>query len=123
MALPLDFDRPVFEQVALERYLVAATAGISPRFAEEMKVGVHRSPVMDSLVFTLTQAIWGLKVGERLKQYPADWWEAVKERFAPAWMKKRWPVKYAYLMIEARDLFPEIKGEPGAHRICLVKPL
>ena len=24
---------------------------------------------------------------------PADWWEAVKERWVPAWAKRRWPVK------------------------------
>lgn len=26
--------------------------------------------------------------------YPANWWEAVKERFAPKWFLKRYPVKY-----------------------------
>jgi hypothetical protein len=25
---------------------------------------------------------------------PANWWEAVKERWAPAWFKARWPVQY-----------------------------
>jgi len=26
--------------------------------------------------------------------WPADWKEAVKERFAPKWFKNKWPVKY-----------------------------
>ncbi len=26
-------------------------------------------------------------------EYPRDWWEAVKERFAPAWALRRWPVR------------------------------
>ena len=26
---------------------------------------------------------------------PADWWEHVKERFAPAWVLDRWPVRRA----------------------------
>lgn len=27
-------------------------------------------------------------------KWPRDWWEAVKERWAPAWFKERWPVQY-----------------------------
>lgn len=26
-------------------------------------------------------------------EYPADWWQAVKARFAPAWARLRWPVQ------------------------------
>lgn len=27
-------------------------------------------------------------------QIPADWWEAVKERWAPQWALRRWPVRW-----------------------------
>ncbi len=30
---------------------------------------------------------------ECIAEYPADWWQAFKERFFPAWAKRRWPVK------------------------------
>lgn len=33
------------------------------------------------------------ETGEKL-HYPADWKEAVKEKFAPRWFKRRWPVIY-----------------------------
>ena len=26
-------------------------------------------------------------------EHPADWWEGVKERWFPAWAKRRWPVR------------------------------
>lgn len=29
-----------------------------------------------------------------LARWPADWWQAVKERFAPTWFLNRWPVKW-----------------------------
>lgn len=32
---------------------------------------------------------------------PADWWEAVKERWAPAWALRRWPVRYRFLVPRA----------------------
>lgn len=28
-------------------------------------------------------------------QWPANWWEAIKDRFFPTWAKKQWPVIYA----------------------------
>lgn len=46
---------------------------------------------------------------------PADWWQAVKERFATAWFLERWPVKYRTENIDAIALYPEIplaKREP-----------
>jgi len=29
--------------------------------------------------------------------WPTDWWEAVKQRFAPGWFLKWWPVTYQYI--------------------------
>lgn len=31
---------------------------------------------------------------------PADWWEHVKERFAPAWFLRRWPVRMRTLQAQ-----------------------
>jgi hypothetical protein len=33
------------------------------------------------------------------QRWPADWREAVKERWAPAWALKRWPVRYNTLSL------------------------
>jgi hypothetical protein len=37
----------------------------------------------------------------KMKRYkwPANWKQAVKERFAPKWVKRRWPVVYTVLDI------------------------
>ena len=36
---------------------------------------------------------------------PADWWESVKERFAPAWYTRRWPIRYDHLrLIQFADI-------------------
>lgn len=51
--------------------------------------------------------------GERLPgktiEYPADWWESVKERFAPKWARAKWPVKYKIHTIEFAVLYPNFK--------------
>jgi hypothetical protein len=48
--------------------------------------------------------------GERVKEirYPLDWWQAVKERFLPKWLLKRYPVKYHTWKIDF--LYPEIEN-------------
>lgn len=30
-------------------------------------------------------------------EYPADWWEAFKDRWFPSWLKRRYPVKMKYI--------------------------
>jgi len=59
-----------------------------------------------------------LKIGfpaEVLAQYkwPKDWREAMKERFAPKWLKSRWPVKY--LGIEVIECYNKISIPKEAH--------
>jgi hypothetical protein len=34
-------------------------------------------------------------------RYPADWWQAVKDRWYPAWALSRWPVVYRQITVDA----------------------
>jgi len=36
------------------------------------------------------------------RSWPADWWQAVKERFAPQWVKRWFPVKYERVDIDQK---------------------
>jgi len=47
--------------------------------------------------------------------YPADWWQAVKQRFAPAWCLKRWPVKLT--VWEPFVIYPDIKLPERQHYV------
>ena len=54
----------------------------------------------------LPSAVWSIELGTRTTRYPfelgneyamqviypRDWWQAVKARFAPLWLRRRWPV-------------------------------
>lgn len=44
----------------------------------------------------------------RTVSHPLDWLEALKERWAPAWFKKRWPVAHKTHTIECRLVFPDL---------------
>lgn len=50
-----------------------------------------------------------LREARQTVTYPADWWQAVKARFFPAWLLKRYPVRHASVTVEAQALFPELR--------------
>ena len=41
-------------------------------------------------------------------EYPANWFEALKERFMPFWMRIRWPIRYRYVTWESTVLYPRV---------------
>lgn len=62
----------------------------------------------------IIQEIWGKQLSEVHERWPADWWQAVKEHFAPrlgrlgAWFLQRYPVRYRRLDFDAWALWPTI---------------
>lgn len=43
---------------------------------------------------------------EDLCRYPADWWQALKERWSPEWLKRKTPVKWTEVI--AMHKYPEL---------------
>ena len=58
----------------------------------------------------------GEKVPTRPYHYPADWIQAVKERWAPLWARRRWPVRYATVDWEVSLVYPDL------HRSLAIPP-
>jgi hypothetical protein len=44
-----------------------------------------------------------------VERWPATWWDAFKERWFPAWAKKRWPVEWTTL----KQLVPTLEAPTG----------
>lgn len=61
------------------------------------------------------------------QRWPADWWEALKQRFAPAWFVQRWPVREAVFAVDAWRLWQNTPAMPDAwkpeYRIVIPKPV
>ena len=55
-----------------------------------------RDALAESMAHTMTVGMKMTLPYHELLQYskPRDWWQAVKERFAPKWFAKRWPVQF-----------------------------
>jgi hypothetical protein len=60
-------------------------------------------------------------LGERLEtisvHYPRDWWQAIKERFAPSWCKAIWPIQYDITEIDVLALYPKISLPKEEHAL------
>lgn len=47
--------------------------------------------------------------GQRIeihKRWPADWWQAFRERWVPAWWLRRWPVQYERVDVDIQQYGP-----------------
>lgn len=45
---------------------------------------------------------------DRVKQYPATWWDHVKLDLAPKWFTDRFPVKYNRIVCTLEHIYPDI---------------
>jgi hypothetical protein len=48
-------------------------------------------------------------------RYPADWWEAVKDRWFPRWAKRRWPVRWAKVAQKRYCPHIDVRNSPTVH--------
>lgn len=90
-------ERRVAEQasVRLRRYLSSS---------ENLQLSVWEDREVDKLVMELEAFFQGIE-DEHIRvdeSWPLTWWDAVKERFAPAWFRRRWPVHYGSVHVDRK---------------------
>lgn len=98
------------------------------RFAAEKYIpGSYRPQVRwdlegRTLAIEIERHIWARRLGDSTAKWPADWWEAVKERWFPVWAKARWPVRYSQLDTTAWHLYPAFQYEHHTPRLYFDAP-
>ena len=116
------------EMVQLERMKLC----IEQRLTKELAYSFGEPPevmltpfldaMTDDIAVRVVQSVWGRNLQRQEVRWPATWWEAVKERFLPAWAKERWPVRYRVVTLTARELWPLLSfpGRMGRGRVVTV---
>jgi hypothetical protein len=100
------------QEVTLDKMKLVIIAPIEERlasiFAEPAQcvISAHQAFAADEFVLRVTQEVLGHIMERQEVRYPANWWEAVKQRFAPEWFKERWPVRETVIELVARELYP-----------------
>jgi len=104
--------------VTLDVEKFGMAVAISDPLLRDMRFDVYQH--VAHRVVRAWQEILCQKIEKIEADYPADWWQAFKERFLPAWGKRRWPVRKIHLELVARALYPEI-AIPDHGRLYLHK--
>lgn len=85
-------------------------------FAEKPKFSMNRyDPLYHASKVALHAIQKVLVQRECVAEYPADWIEALKERFAPEWFLRRWPVRKSRIDMDV--LYPRIAIPRGQHTV------
>ena len=96
-------------------------------FSIPLKVIIHQpdkltgDPLCQLMSVGIRQAVYAETLERVECKYPVDWWEAVKERWLPAWAKRRWPVRYKHVALTAKCYYPKISKPDETHRLHLGK--
>jgi hypothetical protein len=55
-------------------------------------------------------SIYGIDHPQRhVIRFPENWWEAVKERFAPSWFRDRHPVRFTEVTASLEETYPDFQ--------------
>lgn len=89
----------------------------SRSFLVDAHEGWQRSIMPDGFERRLVHYVYG-RSHEATYSHPADWWQALKVRFAPRWFLKRWPARLKTVTFDAKALVPELKVLAERHIVA-----
>ena len=96
--------------------------GLMTRISQEMLVSeVSAEYVANDLLLKVKGFVWGRKVKVYRFYYPRDWWESFKDRWFPAWFKKRYPVIFIEQKVDVNELYPNLKLGVIRGEECIVQ--
>lgn len=112
---------PKIDEVFLERMMLASCTEISQDlYLQSPKVQMYEDIARRTVVIQMKGYLWGKTLEKFDIEYPLDWWQAVKKRFAPAWVLRRWPVKQETNQISLVAYWPTIRHLVPDHTPRLV---
>jgi hypothetical protein len=97
------------KEVVLEQFKYAVWSQINKELLLNADIQVRESEfswIADDIVAVASMNIYGRDLEKFEFEYPADWWQAFKDRFFPDFIKKIYPVKYNKFIVDTRVLYP-----------------
>ena len=103
------------DSVELRQQMFANSRGFSPAVMDAAKFQLCRD-VVDQMLYEMRVFVWAEDLGENIQvvavEQPADWWQHFKERWFPAWLLRRFPVrmeKFPHpVKVEAFAVYPKL---------------
>lgn len=99
-----------YTEVVLEKLKLGIQGAISPHLIEAyVEYADLEGLITDEIVYRVTGFVWSEGVQHVEIKYPADWWQAFKERWFPPWLLKHYPVRYKYHVIDIKAIYPNFR--------------
>jgi len=99
---------PQYREIALERLRMGFEQVISDTLAGGDIEAMHDS-LLHGFRIHVRGFVYGKQVQRHEYQWPADWWQAFKERWFPTWARQRWPIRYEKRVIDVMEIYPTFK--------------
>lgn len=98
----LDFDKEFLHKtVTLEKMDVVLNFVVSREAPADY--------IADLIKYMVRGYVWSQDAGKKVEfKYPADWWQAFKERWFPAWLLKSYPVIYTHREFQVKATYPDL---------------
>jgi hypothetical protein len=91
----------LYKSVTLKQLKVGLNFKVSPE--------VEIDDLNRLICYRITGYVWSQDAGKKeVFKYPADWWQALKERWFPRWLLKRFPVVYTYKEFIVKATYPDL---------------
>ena len=110
-----EFLSPKFTDRTIKLFRTAFERRIEKATLNHVKAVEIIDHMAREMAFHVECAIWGEEKAGAVISYPANWIEAVKERWLPEWALKKWPVKYTHKKVDFQVLYPDLNLPMDAH--------
>jgi len=100
-----------FSTVVLEKLKYAIITFVPEAMIDDIRTSEHVSFIANDFAIQLRGFIWAEEKSaqRQVVTYPLNWWQAFKERWAPKWALKKWPVQYKRVELDVKAIYPEFK--------------
>ena len=103
-------DNPSIRQVTLDKLKLAIFQSVSPHLIDAcVEYQEHVYFMADEIRLKVTGYVWAETLESKEFKWPADWWEAFKEQWFPAWALRRWPVRYERHKLDVKAVYPNLR--------------
>ncbi len=93
-------------------YAISSTA-IAPSDAPMIEMTSYYDMMMRAQLIRLRRYVLEQEAEKLVCAYPTDWWQAVRQRWAPAWWLKRHPVRMERKVASVKATYPGLIHPPG----------
>ena len=99
-------------ETVLEKLMVAFEADLGDLLVDpQIDISGYAEFARDTIYARIKGFVWAEEESAKYiaVKYPADWWQAFKEKYFTAWMLERWPVIYKKFSWNVKCLYPEFR--------------